>query len=84
MHGPVEQHRFLGSMGDGVQWVRAETAPRYAGIVSAVSIRLGSFCPTASSPLEYRPKVRRRQGVLKKRVPVRLIWPEWPTSRRVR
>ena len=27
IHGPVEQHRFLGSMGDGVQWGTSRNCP---------------------------------------------------------
>jgi hypothetical protein len=49
MHGPVEQHRFLGSMGDGVQWGPSRNCPQICGDCERGLDPAGVLLPEASS-----------------------------------
>ena len=49
MHGPVAQHRFLGSMGDGVQWGPSRNCPQICGDCERGLDPAGVILPEASS-----------------------------------
>ena len=49
MHGPVEQHRFLSPMGDGVKWGPSRNCPQICGDCERGLDPAGVILPEASS-----------------------------------
>ena len=49
MHGPVAQHRFLGSMGDGAIWGPRRNCPQICGDCERGLDPAGAILPEASS-----------------------------------